>query len=146
MAQIRGELQREKFIKSIRFDDQRVKNNRIAVPVGNEEIDNIMLEPPELDVNDIDDEGDNEDNENMDDFIKLWFEGLDEEDISEDDISDNEIDKNLNELLNIQIHPADNDNAKWDLTTLFKSQLVAPNFFQYVIIVIHIFEYLLLIK
>ncbi|CAG8791106.1 21915_t:CDS:2, partial [Gigaspora rosea] len=98
MAQIRGELQREKFIKSIRFDDQRVKNNRIAVPVGNEEIDNIMLEPPELD-------------------------GLDEEDISEDDISDNEIDINLNELLNIQIHPADNDNAKWDLTTLFKSQL-----------------------
>ncbi|CAG8804455.1 30021_t:CDS:2 [Gigaspora margarita] len=77
----------------------------------------------------IDDESDNEVNENIDNFIKLWFERLDKEDISEDNISDNEIDKNLNELLNIQIHPADNNNTKWDLTTLFKSQLVAPNFF-----------------
>ncbi|CAG8806862.1 41608_t:CDS:1, partial [Gigaspora margarita] len=123
MVQICGELQREKFIKSIRVDDQQVKNNRVAVPVGDKEIDDIVLEPPELDVNNIDDESDNEDNKDIDDFIKLWFEKLDKEDISEDDISDNEIDNNLNELLNIQIHPADNDNAKWDLTTLFKSQL-----------------------
>ncbi|CAG8848053.1 25669_t:CDS:1, partial [Gigaspora margarita] len=112
MAQIRAKLQREKFIKSIRVDNQQIKNNRVAVPVGNEEIDDIVLEPPELDVNNIDNESDNEDNEDIDDFIKLWFEGLDEEDISEDNISDNEIDNNLNELLNIQIHSADNDNAK----------------------------------
>ncbi|CAG8741119.1 3526_t:CDS:2 [Gigaspora margarita] len=62
-SQIHGELQKEKFIK--------IKNNRVAVPVGDEEIDNIVLEPPELDVNNIDDESDNEDNENIDDFIKL---------------------------------------------------------------------------
>ncbi|CAG8746238.1 18595_t:CDS:2, partial [Rhizophagus irregularis] len=93
MAQIRGELQREKFIKSIILDDQ------IAVPVGDKEIDDSILEPPELDVDDIDDKSDNGDNDEVDEFIKLWFEGLNEEDISENDTSDNEINENLNELL-----------------------------------------------
>src|SRR5437016_3953566 len=124
MAQICGELQREKFVKSITFDDQRVNNNRVAIPVGNEEIDDDIIELQELNINDIDidDESDNEDDEEIDEFIKLWFEGLDEEDIIEDNISDNEIEENLNELLNTQIHPADNNDAKWDLTTLFKSR------------------------
>ncbi|PKY30866.1 hypothetical protein RhiirB3_392891 [Rhizophagus irregularis] len=81
MAQIRGELQREKFIK---------------IPVGDEEIDDSILEPPELDVDDIDDKSDNGDNDEVDEFIKLWFEGLNEEDISENDTSDNEINENLN--------------------------------------------------
>ncbi|CAG8509231.1 493_t:CDS:2 [Gigaspora margarita] len=85
----------EKFIKSVRVDDQQVKSNRVTVPVGDEEIDNIILELLELDMNDNDD-----------------FERLDKENISKDDISDNEIDKNLNELLNIQIHLADNDDTK----------------------------------
>ncbi len=136
MAQIRGELQREKFIKSISFDNQQINNNRVAVPVGDEEIDNAIMEPPELDVNDNDigiesDSEHNEDNEELDEFIKLWFEGLDEEDINED-ISYDEIDEDsseLNELLNSNIHPADNNDVKWDLITLFKSQLVAPSFF-----------------
>jgi len=130
MAQIRGELQREKFVKSITFDDQRVNNNRVAIPIGDEEIDDDIIEPPELNIDDIDvDESDNEDDEEIDDFIRLWFEGLDEEDINEDSISNDEINESLNELLNTQIHPADNNDAKWDLTTLFKSQLVAPSFF-----------------
>jgi len=130
MAQICGELQREKFVKSITFDDQRVNNNRVAIPVGDEEIDDDIIEPPELNIDDIDvDESDNEDDEEIDDFIRLWFEGLDEEDINEDSISNDEINESLNELLNTQIHPADNNDAKWDLTTLFKSQLVAPSFF-----------------
>ena len=131
MAQIHGELQREKFVKSITFDDQRVNNNRVAIPVGDEEIDDDIIEPQELNINDIDidDESDNEDDEEIDDFIRLWFEGLDEEDINEDSISNDEINESLNELLNTQIHPADNNDAKWDLTTLFKSQLVAPSFF-----------------
>jgi hypothetical protein len=136
MAQIRGELQREKFIKSISFDNQQINNNRVAVPVGDEEIDDAIMEPPELDVNDNDigiesDSEHNEDNEELDEFIKLWFEGLDEEDINED-ISYDEIDEDsseLNELLNSNIHPADNNDVKWDLITLFKSQLVAPSFF-----------------
>ena len=136
MAQIRGELQREKFIKSISFDNQQINNNRVAVPVGDEEIDDAIMEPPELDVNDNDigiesDSEHNENNEELDEFIKLWFEGLDEEDINED-ISYNEIDEDsfeLNELLNLNIHPADNNDVKWDLITLFKSQLVAPSFF-----------------
>jgi len=130
MAQIRGELQREKFVKSITFDDQQVNNNRVAIPIGDEEIDDDIIEPPELNIDDIDvDESDNEDDEEIDDFIRLWFEGLDEEDINEDSISNDEINESLNELLNTQIHPADNNDAKWDLTTLFKSQLVAPSFF-----------------
>jgi len=130
MVQIRGELQREKFVKSITFDDQRVNNNRVAIPIGDEEIDDDIIEPPELNIDDIDvDESDNEDDEEIDDFIRLWFEGLDEEDINEDSISNDEINESLNELLNTQIHPADNNDAKWDLTTLFKSQLVAPSFF-----------------
>ncbi|CAB4395903.1 unnamed protein product [Rhizophagus irregularis] len=129
MAQIRGELQREKFIKSIILDDQRVNNNRIAVPVGDEEIDDSIMKPPELDVDDIDDKSDNGNDDEVDEFIKLWFEGLNEKDISEDDTPDNEINENLNKLLSTQIHPADNNDAKWDLTTLFKSQLVAPSFF-----------------
>ncbi len=119
MAQIRGELQREKFIKSISFDNQQINNNRVAVPVGDEEIDDAIMEPSELDVNDNDigiesDSEHNEDNEELDEFIKLWFEGLDEEDINED-ISYDEIDKDsseLNELLNSNIHPADNNNVK----------------------------------
>ena len=94
------------------------------------------MEPPELDVNDNDigiesDSEHNEDNEELDEFIKLWFEGLDEEDINED-ISYDEIDEDsfeLNELFNSNIHPADNNDVKWDLITLFKSQLVAPSFF-----------------
>ncbi|CAB5217558.1 unnamed protein product [Rhizophagus irregularis] len=90
----------------------RVNNNRIAVPVGDEEIDDSILEPPELDVDDIDDKSDNGDNDEVDEFIKLWFEGLNEEDISENDTSDNEINENLNELLSTQIHPADNNDAK----------------------------------
>ncbi len=136
MAQIRGELQREKFIKSISFDNQQINNNRVAVPVGDEEIDDAIMEPSELDVNDNDigiksDSEHNEDNEELDEFIKLQFEGLDEEDINED-ISYDEIDEDsseLNELLNSNIHPADNNDVKWDLITLFKSQLVAPSFF-----------------
>jgi len=136
MAQIRGELQREKFIKSISFDNQQINNNRVAVPVGDEEIDDAIMEPPELDVNNNDigiesDSEHNEDNEELDEFIKLWFEGLDEEDINED-ISYDEIDEDsseLNELLNSNIHPADNNDVKWDLIILFKSQLVAPSFF-----------------
>ncbi|CAB4475586.1 unnamed protein product [Rhizophagus irregularis] len=70
--------------------------NLIAVPVGDEEIDDSILEPPELDVDDIDDKSDNGDNDEVDEFIKLWFEGLNEEDISENDTSDNEINENLN--------------------------------------------------
>ena len=136
MVQIRDELQREKFIKSISFDNQQINNNRVAVPVGDEEIDDAIMEPPELDVNDNDigiesDSEHNEDNEELDEFIKLWFEGLDEEDINED-ISYDEIDEDsseLNELFNSNIHPADNNNVKWDLITVFKSQLVAPSFF-----------------
>ncbi len=136
MAQIRGELQREKFIKSISFDNQQINNNRVAVPVGDEEIDDAIMEPSELDVNDNDigiksDSEHNEDNEELDEFIKLWFEELDEEDINED-ISYDEIDEDsseLNELLNSNIHPADNNDVKWDLITLFKSQLVASSFF-----------------
>ena len=138
MAQIRGELQREKFIKSISFDDQQINNTRIAVPIGNEEIDDIIMEPPELNIDDddIDEESDNEsdngNNNETDEFIKLWFERLNEEDTNVDDISDDEIDEDsseLNELLRRRIHPADNDDAKWDLTTLFKTELIAPNFF-----------------
>ena len=72
MAQIRGELQREKFVKSITFDDQRVNNNRVAIPIGDEEIDDDIIEPPELNIDDIDvDESDNEDDEEIDDFITL---------------------------------------------------------------------------
>src|SRR6266511_306382 len=115
MAQIRGELQREKFIKSISFDNQQINNNRVAVPVGDEEIDNAIMEPPELDVNDNDIgiESDREHNE-------------DNEDISYDEIDEDS--SELNELLNSNIHPADNNDVKWDLITLFKSQLVAPSF------------------
>ena len=50
----------------------------------------------------------------------------------DDDISDSEIDEDsleFNELLRRQIHPADNDDAKWDLLTLFKSELIVPSFF-----------------
>ena len=52
--------------------------------------------------------------------------------ILDDDISDSEIDEDFlefNELLRRQIHSADNDDAKWDLLTLFKSELVVPSFF-----------------
>jgi hypothetical protein len=131
MAQIRGELQREKFIKSISLDDQQVHNSRVAAPIGDEEIDDAIMEPPELEIDDnIDNESDNGgDNEEVDEFIRLWFEGLDEEDVNEDNFSNEDSSELLEELLNTQIHPADNNNAKWDLITLFKSQLVAPSFF-----------------
>jgi hypothetical protein len=59
----------------------------------------------------------------------LWFEGLNEEDTNVDDTSDSEDSSELNELLSRRIHPADNNDAKWDLITLFKTGLVAPTFF-----------------
>ncbi|GBB98940.1 hypothetical protein RclHR1_03370007 [Rhizophagus clarus] len=128
-----SELQREKFVKSITFDNQQVNNNRVALLIRDEEIDDAILESPELNVDniDMDDNSDNENDKETDKFIKLWFEGLDEEDISnsEDNISDNKIDENLNKLLSTQIHLTDNNDAKWDLTTLFKSQLVVSSFF-----------------
>src|SRR6266540_6216244 len=119
MAQIRDELQREKFIKSISYYNQQINNNRIIVPIRDEEIEDAIIELPELDVNDNDigiesDSEHNEDNEELDEFIKLWFEGLDEEDINEDILYD-EIDEDsseLNELLNSNIHPADNNDVK----------------------------------
>jgi len=132
MAQIRGELQREKFVKNISFEDQQVKNNRIAIPIGDEESDDIM----KLNGN-YDDRDENENEEETDEFIKSWFERLEEEEnindnTLDDDISDSEIDEDsleFNELLRRQIHPADNDDAKWDLLTLFKSELIVPSFF-----------------
>ena len=89
------------------------------------------MEPPELEIDDnINNESDNgEDNEKVDKFIRLWFEGLDEEDVNEDNFSNEDSSELLEELLNTQIHPANNNNAKWNLITLFKSQLVAPSFF-----------------
>ncbi|GBC09669.1 hypothetical protein RclHR1_09030001 [Rhizophagus clarus] len=73
MAQIRGEFQREKFVKSITFDNQQVNNNRVVLPIRNEEIDDAILEPPELNVDDIDidDNSNNENDEEIDEFIKL---------------------------------------------------------------------------
>ena len=114
-----------------------VHNNSVNLnwTSGNEEIDDIIMEPPELNIDDddIDEESDNEsdngNNNETDEFIKLWFERLNEEDTNVDDISDDEIDEDsseLNELLRRRIHPADNDDAKWDLTTLFKSQRLVP--------------------
>ncbi|CAB4484773.1 unnamed protein product [Rhizophagus irregularis] len=47
-------------------------------------------------------------------------------------IRGNQIDEDsseFNALLENQIHPADNDDAKWDLTTLFKFGLEVPGFF-----------------
>ncbi|RGB42496.1 hypothetical protein C1646_750819 [Rhizophagus diaphanus] len=66
-----GEFQREKFIKSIILDDQQVNNNRIVVPIRDEEIDDSIMELPKLDVNDIDDKSDNRDDDEIDEFIKL---------------------------------------------------------------------------
>ena len=133
MAQIRGELQREKFVKNISFEDQQVKSNRIAIPIREEESDIMKLNRNCDDR----DENENENKEETDEFIKSWFKRLEEKEnindnILDDDISNSEIDEDsleFNELLRRQIHPVDNDDAKWDLLTLFKFELVVPSFF-----------------
>jgi len=71
------------------------------------------------------DENENENEEETNEFIKSWFERLEEEEninnnILDDNISDSKINEDsleFNELLKRQIYPADNDNAKWDLLT-----------------------------
>ncbi|CAB4474631.1 unnamed protein product [Rhizophagus irregularis] len=141
MAQIRGELKRQKFMKNISIENEQAKNDRIAVPIGNDEAEDQM-ETLELDMDNDEvfyDESDNENDENddnneCDEFIRSWLEILEEEDTNNgiNNISGNQIDEDsseFNALLENQIHSADNDDAKWDLTTLFKLGLEAPGFF-----------------
>ncbi|CAB4402585.1 unnamed protein product [Rhizophagus irregularis] len=81
------------------------------------------------------DESDKENDENneCDEFIRSWLEILVEDTNNGiNNISGNQIDEDsseFNALLENQIHPADNDDAKWDLTTLFKFGLEVPGFF-----------------
>lgn len=42
MAQIRGKLKRQKFMKNISIKNEQVKNDRIAVPIGNDEVKDQM--------------------------------------------------------------------------------------------------------
>ncbi|PKC05895.1 hypothetical protein RhiirA5_420336 [Rhizophagus irregularis] len=66
----------------------------------------------------------NDENNECDEFIRSWLEILVEDTNNGiNNISGNQIDEDsseFNALLENQIHPADNDDAKWDLTTLFK--------------------------
>ncbi|GBB97911.1 hypothetical protein RclHR1_00310039 [Rhizophagus clarus] len=107
MAQIRGELKRQKFMKNISIENEKVKNDRIAVPIGNDVAEDQM-ESLELDTDNDEvfyDESDKENNENnenneRDEFIRSWFEILEEEDTNNgvNNISGDEIDEDSSEF------------------------------------------------
>ncbi|GBB93666.1 hypothetical protein RclHR1_02210001 [Rhizophagus clarus] len=124
MAQIRGELKRQKFMKNIFIENKQVKNDRIAVPIGND-VAKDQMESLELNTDNnkvfydkSDKENDeNDENNEQDEFIRSWFEILEEEDTNNgvNNISGDEINENsseFNALLENQIHPTDNDDAK----------------------------------
>lgn len=147
MAQVRAEMFRIKQLKNAEKDNKLAKSLRIALPVGNYDDDDNgnNLEPFELnidelnDISDVDETDDKiDDNTNFletNEFIKFWFDMLNEEDENNNEelVNDEESDRSseiLTLLLGRCISPADSDEAKWKLSNLFNSSLEPPSNFQ----------------
>lgn len=148
MAQVRAEMFRIKQLKNAEKDNKLVKSLRVALPVGNYDDDDNNsdnLEQSELDIDelndisDIDETSDKIDNNTnfseTNEFIKFWFDMLNEEDENNNEelVNDEESDRSseiLTLLLGRCISPADSNEAKWELSNLFNSSLEPPNNFQ----------------
>jgi hypothetical protein len=99
------------------------RENDIGVPINtleeNEEIFEIPIEETE---EDLDDENNQLNLENeFDEYLQDWIDMLNEEEFANSDNFDE------SDIINDNnIHPANDTNAKWKLTTLFKNNLELP--------------------
>ena len=156
MAQVRAEMFHIKQLKNAEKNNKLVKSLRVALPVGNynddDDDNDDGLEPPKLDIDELNDISDDETNNNeignssnfsqknseTNEFIKFWFDMLNDEDENnneelvnnEENDEENDISSEiLTLLLGRCISPADSNEAKWELSNLFNSSLESPNNF-----------------
>ena len=133
MAQLRGEIQREKFLNDIFLEEKYSKIERIEKPIGNDVSNEHVSSNSSDESSSLNEDEiliDDDDDHPSDGFMDTWFNLLNEEDFNEnneDEESDLEEDsEDLKLLLHHHVHPADNQDAKWRLEALFKPDLEAP--------------------
>jgi hypothetical protein len=153
MSQIRSDILYQRRIKEVTQADQQMKRLHIATPISsdnfdypNEPLQNIDEEllivsddDNEKDVNnviekDIVDEGEpsTEENENQwNSIISQWIEEANFENQVEDNNDESFLNDDLINDFSVgtrNIHPADDTNAKWQLSTLFINTLEPPTY------------------
>ncbi|CAB4399227.1 unnamed protein product [Rhizophagus irregularis] len=145
MSQIRSDILYTRKIKEARECEREVQRLHIAAPIcPDDEIENHEPTTQEIDiqVSDDEDEFNNDDNNNEDELtteeeqrwshiIKEWIELGNRENQFEDkndaDFLSSEWDSDFN-FAGRELHPADDELAKWMLSTLFEISLESPAF------------------
>ncbi|CAB5381510.1 unnamed protein product [Rhizophagus irregularis] len=151
MSQIRSDILYQRRIKKVNQADQQMKRLHIATPIASDDLDYLNDEPlqnideeflivsDDEDVNnaiekDIVDEEEpsTEENENQwNSIISQWIEEANFENRVEDSNDENFLNDDLVNDFSVgtrNIHPADDTNAKWQLSTLFISALEPPTY------------------
>ncbi|RIB23241.1 hypothetical protein C2G38_2032921 [Gigaspora rosea] len=119
-------MNRHNRLKEIELSMKQYKQNNVALPIVNENINNNVA------VVDSDSDDEIEDNEhiinvkNWNEIIQRWTNIISEEE--EDKIDITLGDDNLERIINDTDHPAINNVAKWKLKTLFKDDIPIPAF------------------
>src|SRR5688500_7044232 len=97
MAQLRGEIQREKFLNNIFLEEKHSKIERIEKPIGND-VPNENVSSNDDNSSDeggdeiLIDDGDIFDNNHSDEFMDTWFNLLNEENLNEEEEVEEESD------------------------------------------------------
>ncbi|CAB4419957.1 unnamed protein product [Rhizophagus irregularis] len=151
MSQICSDILYQRRIKEVNQTDQQMKRLHIATPIASDDLDYLNDEPlqnideeflivsDDEDVNnaiekDIVDEEEpsTEENENQwSSIISQWIEEANFENRVEDSNDENFLNDDLVNDFSVgmrNIHPADDTNAKWQLSTLFISILEPPTY------------------
>ncbi|CAB5377538.1 unnamed protein product [Rhizophagus irregularis] len=151
MSQIRSDILYQRRIKEVNQADQQMKRLHIATPIASDDLDYLNDEPLQnideelLIVSDYEDvnnaiekdivdeeEPSTEENENQwSSIISQWIEEANFENRVEDSNDENFLNDDLVNDFSVgtrNIHPADDTNAKWQLSTLFISTLEPPTY------------------
>lgn len=150
MSQIRSDILYQRRIKEVNQADQQMRRLHIATPIAsdnfdypdeplqniNEELLIVSDDDNEKDVNNAieKDEGEpsTEENENQwSSIISQWIEEANFENWVENSNDESLLNDDLINDFSVgtrKIHPADDTNAKWQLSTLFMSTLEPPTY------------------
>jgi hypothetical protein len=150
MSQIRSDILYQRRIKEVTQTDQQMKRLHIATPIAlddfdypNEPLQNIdeelIIVSDDEDVNNViekdivdEEEQSTEENENQwSSIISQWIEEANFENRVEDSNDESFLNDDLVNNFSMgtrNIHPADDTNAKWQLSTLFISTLEPPTY------------------
>jgi len=145
MSQIRSDILYTRKIKEARNCDQEMLRLHIATPIcpdneieeyelDNEEYiqvsDDDMISDKEAD-DEMEINNDSNDEQKWDQIIKEWIELGNQFENQDDAIFLSEEWNNDFNLGGHEIHPADDETAKWILSSLFESSLESPSFLNF---------------